>query len=78
MSTLSVRLPNSLHERLRELARAEGVSMNQLIATAVAEKLSALDAEAYIAERATRASRERFEAALARVPDAEPDEGDAW
>lgn len=78
MSTLSVRLPNSLHVRLRELAQAEGVSMNQLIATAVAEKLSALDAEAYLADRARGGSRERFEQVLARVPDAEPDEEDAW
>ena len=31
MSTLSVRLPNSLHRHLRELAVREGVSMNQLI-----------------------------------------------
>jgi len=76
MSTLSVRLPNSLHDRLRELAREEGVSMNQLIATAVAEKLSALDAESYLAERAGRGSRGRFERALARVPDAAPDAGD--
>lgn len=78
MSTLSVRLPNSLHERLRELARAEGVSTNQLIATAVAEKLSALGAELYLAERAGRGSRSRFDVALSRVPDAAPEEGDEW
>jgi predicted HicB family RNase H-like nuclease len=34
MSTLSVRLPNSLHRHLRELAEREGVSMNQLISSA--------------------------------------------
>jgi predicted transcriptional regulator len=78
MSTLSVRLPNSLHDRLRELARQVGVSMNQLIATAVAEKLSALGAEEYLAARAERGSRSRFEEALSRVPDAMPEERDAW
>lgn len=78
MSTLSVRLPNSLHDRLRKLAREEGVSMNQLIATAVAEKLSALGAEEYLAARAGRGDRARFEEALARVPDVAPEEGDAW
>ena len=78
MSTLSVRLPNSLHDRLRELARQVGVSMNQLIATAVAEKLSALGAEEYLAAREERGSRSRFEEALSRVPDAMPEERDAW
>ena len=42
MSTLSLRLPNSLHDRVRKLAEAEGVSINQFISTAVAEKMSAL------------------------------------
>ena len=50
--------------------------MNQIIATAVAEKLSALMTEDYLAEPARRGSRERFEAALRKVPDVEPDERD--
>ncbi|MDZ7772288.1 MAG: toxin-antitoxin system HicB family antitoxin [Balneolaceae bacterium] len=29
MSTLSLRLPDSLHKKLKELAEKEGVSMNQ-------------------------------------------------
>ena len=41
MSALSLRLPNSLHERARDLARREGVSINQLVASALAEKMSA-------------------------------------
>ena len=76
MSTLSVRLPNSLHARLRELARQEGVSMNQFIATAVAEKVSALMTADYLEERAARADRSAFEHVLARVPDVEPEEDD--
>lgn len=50
--------------------------MNQIIATAVAEKLSALMAEDYLEKRAARGSRERFEAVLRKVPDVEPDERD--
>jgi len=38
MSALSLRLPNSLHDRARDLARREGVSINQLVAAALAEK----------------------------------------
>ncbi len=34
MSTLSVRLPNSLHRQLKEMAKQEGVSMKQLLSSA--------------------------------------------
>lgn len=77
MSTMSIRLPNSVHDRLRELAEREGVSMNQLVATAVAEKVSAIEAGEYLARRAARGDRAAFEAALGRVPDVEPGAGDA-
>jgi len=72
MSTLSVRLPESLHQGVREMAQEEGISINQFIATAVAEKLSALMTETYLQERAQRGSREQYEAALAQVPHGEP------
>jgi len=76
MSTLSLRLPKSLHERARELAQQEGVSINQLIATALAEKISALDTIGYLKERAARGSREAFLRALDQVPAAAPIPGD--
>lgn len=73
MSTISLRIPESLHQHLRELAKKEGTSINQLITTAVAEKISALSTEDYLANRADRASRARFEEALSHVADAEPE-----
>jgi hypothetical protein len=76
MSTISLRLPDSLHSRVRLLSKKDRVSINQFIATAVAEKISALEAEEYLQERAKRASREKFEEALARVPDVEPEPHD--
>jgi hypothetical protein len=76
MSTLSLRLPESLHKGVRELANKEGISINQFIATAVAEKMAALMTEDYLAERARRASRAKYEAALAQVPDVEPEDYD--
>ena len=78
MSALSLRLPNSLHERARDLARREGVSINQLVSAALAEKMSALLTEEYLEARARRGSRARFLAALARVPAVEPDPEDAF
>ena len=76
MSALSLRLPNSLHERARELARREGVSINQLVSAALAEKMSALLTEEYLETRARRGSRARYLAALARVPAVAPDPED--
>jgi len=76
MSALSLRLPNSLHERARDLARREGISINQLVSAALAEKMSALLTEEFLEARAQRGSRKRFDAALAQVPDVEPDDDD--
>ena len=68
MSTLSVRLPNSFHRQLRELAVREGVSMNQLISSAVGEKLAALMTEDYLV-RVKRGSRKAYAAVLRKVRD---------
>lgn len=76
MSTMSVRLPESIHARLRLLAKQEHVSLNQLITTALAEKLSALDTEQYLATRAKQASKSRYKKALRKVPDVDPAEHD--
>ena len=76
MSTLSVRLPKSLHDAVRELSKEEGISINQLIVTALAEKISALKTVDYLKERATQASKEKFLKALSQIPDVEPFEHD--
>jgi len=76
MSTLSLRLPESIHQNARIYAQREGISVNQLAATALAEKLAALATEDYLAQRAKRATKTRFKAALSKVPDAAPMPGD--
>ena len=76
MSTISLRLPDSLHKQVRKLAKKESVSINQLITLAVAEKLSALLTEEYLEERAKRGSRKKFERAMAKVPKVQPEEYD--
>ncbi|MDN5943149.1 MAG: BrnA antitoxin family protein [Nitrospira sp.] len=72
MSTISLRLPDSLHKHVRKLAEQESVSINQLITLALAEKLSALTTEEYLDTRAERGNRKRFERAMARVPKVKP------
>ena len=76
MSALSLRLPDSIHRHIKEIANQEGVSINQFILTAVTEKVSAIMTEEYLAERANRADREAFRAILDNVPDREPLPGD--
>jgi len=68
MSNLSLRLPDSLHRSLKLAADADGVSINQFVSLAVAEKLSALQTFDIIAERAKGSSRESFLQAMALVP----------
>lgn len=72
MTAISLRLPDSLHKIARELAQDEGISMNQLITLALAEKVSALATESYLEKRAARGDQAKFEAALAKVADVDP------
>lgn len=76
MSTLSLRIPDSLHERIRELAHQEGISINQFITTAAAEKMAALLTVEYLRARAETGDKRLFLEALARVPDVAPFPGD--
>lgn len=76
MSMLSLRLPESLHRKVRDLAAKESISINQFISTAVAEKMAALLTEEYLEERARRADPAAFDRILARVPDVPPMPGD--
>jgi hypothetical protein len=76
MNELNVQLPNSLYKNLQRLAEQDGISIDQFIATAVAEKLSALATETYLEELAQRGSRQKYEAILAKVPDVEPESYD--
>lgn len=78
MSVLSLRLPESLHMQVRELAEQDQVSINQFVTLAVAEKVAALRTLDYIEQRGQRGSREKFDRVLQKVADAnlEPYEAD--
>lgn len=76
MNTISLRLPPSLYTRIHELATRERMSIDQFITLALAEKLSALMTEEYLSERAKRGDRQKFERAMHRVADIEPEERD--
>ncbi len=76
MTNLNIQLPDSLHKSLEVLAAQEGISIEQFVASAVSEKIAAFMSQDYLIERAKRASREKYDAALAQVPNVEPEEYD--
>jgi hypothetical protein len=73
MIELSVRLPKSLHEHLREVAQEEGISVNQFVMLAIAEKVTEISTMAYLEKRAKSGSREKLLEILDNVPDVEPE-----
>jgi predicted transcriptional regulator len=77
MSTISLRLPQSLHRRVRDLAKQEEISINQFIATALAEKMSALMTSDYLEERSKRGNRQKFVRAMSKVRGIDPEKKDA-
>jgi len=78
MTTLSLRLPDSIHNNAKIFAEREEISINQLAATALAEKLAVLAAEDFIRAHAVRADKDAFAAALASVPDVAPSSADDY
>jgi hypothetical protein len=66
-SNFPLRLPGSIKRAAEDLARSDGVSLNQFIASAVAEKVSALHTVDLLETRASRADRRAFLDVLARA-----------
>ena len=76
MSALNLRLPNSIHRHIGDIASQEGVSINQFIVSAVSEKVSAIMTEQYLLKRARQDRKGAFTKILDRVPHRPPVEGD--
>ena len=72
MSSLSLRLPDSYHTAVKEIAVQDNISINQFIVSAVAEKIAAFETQHYLENRAQQASKDKFNAVLAKVPATEP------
>ena len=83
MSAISVRLPNSLHRAAPEVAAEDGVSLNQLIASALGEKIAVLKTVEFLREQGRdpdgrTGDTDDLAAVLALVPDAEQEEHDRF
>jgi len=73
MSTLSLRIPESIYQKVKEFAQKDGISINQFIASAVSEKISAFATKDYLELRASRADQKKYRESLSKIPDTEPD-----
>ena len=76
MSSLTVSIPNSIRLRAEILAKDDGISFDQFVASALAEKVAVLDASSYVQQRAVRGNRTKFEQVMAKVPDVDPEAHD--
>jgi hypothetical protein len=76
MKTLQVRLPDSVHSRLKNLSKQEGVSLNQLLVTAASNEVVRQETREFFAGAASTYSAQSFAEALAAVPDVKPQPGD--
>ena len=76
MIAINIKLPDSIKKKAGELAAKDGVSFDQFVSAAVAEKVSGWLTEDDLARRSRRASRKKFDAALSQVPNLPPVRGD--
>ena len=76
MTALTIRLPESLHRNIKELARSEGISVNQFIASAASEKMAAVQTLDFLRREAAAGNREDFERYLGAIRDVPPEDED--
>ena len=76
ISTYPLRLPASIKAEAERLAAADGTSLNQFVASAVAQKVAALRTASYFAERRERADWDAFDRLMARQGGEPPRPGD--
>ncbi len=76
MSALTIRLPNSVHQKIKELAERDEISVNQFIASAAAEKMASVLTLDYLKAEAAKGKRSDFKKFLKMVPDAPALKGD--
>ena len=74
MTQLVVQLPDSIRKRAEQLAASDGVTVDQFLATALAEKIAVREATDYLSVRAARADDQAFLKVLAKVPPGESEE----
>ncbi len=73
MSILKVSLPDSVRERVEHFAREDGVSVDDFLATVIAQRVAVAEANSYIQQRGAKGSTARMQELLKKAPDIEPE-----
>ena len=76
MTAITIRLPNSVHQKIKELAARDDVSVNPFIASAVSEKMASVLTLDFLKAEAAKGKRSDFDHYLSMVPDVPAQEGD--
>jgi len=76
LSTYPLRLPRSVRNGVEQFSKQDGISINQFVSIAVAEKLAMLQAEVYFSERRARADMTAFDRLMGRSGGEPPRAGD--
>ena len=76
MTALTVRLPNSVHQKVKELAQRDDISVNQFIAAAVSEKMASVITLDYLKSEAAKGNRSDFDRFMNAIPNASVAKGD--
>lgn len=76
MTALTIRLPNSVHQKIKELAARDDVSVNQFIASAASEKMASVLTLDFLKAEAAKGKRSDFKHYLSKVPDVPAQLGD--
>lgn len=76
MTAITIRLPNSVHQKIKELAARDDVSVNQFIASAASEKMASVLTLDFLKAGASKGKRSDFAHYLSMVPDVPAQAGD--
>ncbi|NBS08912.1 MAG: toxin-antitoxin system HicB family antitoxin [Betaproteobacteria bacterium] len=76
MTALTVRLPNSVNQKVKALAQRDDISVNQFIAAAVSEKMASVMTLDYLKSEAAKGNRSDFDRFMHAIPNAPVGAGD--
>jgi len=76
MTALTIRLPNAVRQKVKELAQGDDISVNQFIASAVSEKMASVITLDYLKAEAVKGTRRDFDHFLGLIPSASVMVGD--
>lgn len=76
MSTLTISIPDSVRRRVESLAEADGVPIEDFVASVLSQRAAIAEADSYVQRRAARGSAAQMLEILRAAPKVEPDAHD--